>query len=155
MMSLYQLILYFRNATMNKNNYRNERAADLMTANAINIYVKMSNENGVRRIDYISEIIPDEEQPYRAKVDNFATETKDELSKKTMANLNDYFERETDRVSYQERRLVEFDREQNCYRLLQLPTIEKQERMWRRMSEGSRNAVMDDIAYLQSVVESR
>lgn len=155
MMSLYQLILYFRNATMNKNNYRNERAADLMTANAINIYVKMSNENGVRRIDYISEIIPDEEQPYRAKVDNFATETKDELSKKTMANLNDYFERETDRVSYKERRLVEFDREQNCYRLLQLPTIEKQERMWRRMSEGSRNAVMDDIAYLQSVVESR
>ena len=155
MMSLYQLMLYFRNATMNKNNYRNERAADLMTANAINIYVKMSNENGTRRIDYISEIIPDADQPYRAEIEDFRKDTTEDLSRKTMANMNDYFKRETDRVSYKERRLVEFDREKGCYRLLQLPSEEKQERMRKRMSDSSRNAVKDDIAYLETVVENQ
>jgi pilus assembly protein CpaF len=146
--SVYDLITSFRNSLMQVNNYRNDRTADTMVAKAINFDIHMERENEIRRIGRITEIIPDEMQEYEP----VSLEDED-IFKKTMYNANDYFQRVTDRVSFKSRDLVVYDRENQCYRLVGLPTEEKQEEMFSKMSTETRAKVMEDKELLKVFLE--
>jgi pilus assembly protein CpaF len=146
--SVYDLVTSFRNSLMQVNNYQNDRSADIMVAKAINFDIHMERENEIRRISRITEIIPDEAQEYEP----VAEDDKD-LMAKTMVNVNDYFRRVTDRVSFKSRDLVVYDREARCYRIVALPTEEKQEEMFHKMSTETQKSVSEDKKVLEAFVE--
>lgn len=155
--TVYDLITSFRNSLMQVNNYRNERAADIMVAKALNFDVHMVNENGIRRISRITEIIPDESREYTYPMDKrkVGTMPLDELQKETYVNQNEYFTRVTDRVSFRERDLVIYDKNENRYRLIALPSSDKWDQMEVKMSPETLKDVQPDIDYLKNAVEEQ
>lgn len=154
--TVYDLITSFRNALMQVNNYRNERSADLMVANAINFDIHLEKINGVRRVSRITEIIPDESSEYPNNREDYKMLRQESgtaaLEKATLENAAEYFRRETDRVSFKTRDILIFDHEADCYKLLALPTEEKQNVMEKKMSEETKKILSDDIQFLKSVV---
>ena len=156
--TVYDLITSFRNALMQVNNYRNERSADLMVANAINFDVHLERVNGVRRVSRITEIIADESSDYpnnREDYQKLRRESgKEAIEKATLENAAEYFRRETDRVSFKARDILIFDHEANCYKLLALPSEEKQRVMENKMSEETKKMLSPDIEFLKTVVSA-
>ena len=156
--TVYDLITSFRNALMQVNNYRNERSADLMVANAINFDVHLERVNGVRRVSRITEIIADESSDYpnnREDYQKLRRESgKEAIEKATLENAAEYFRRETDRVSFKARDILIFDHEANCYKLLALPSEEKQRVMENKMSEETKKMLAPDIELLKTVVSA-
>jgi len=149
--TVYDLITSFRNSLMQVNNYRNERAADIMVAKALNFDIHMELRNGVRRISRITEIIPDESQDYPYTEAELSTMNEGApLMDMTLTNANEYFKRSTDRVSFKSRDLIVFDKETDSYKLLGLPSEEKQEEMMRKMSMESKAEIGEDLADLRA-----
>lgn len=151
----YDLITSFRNALMQVNNYRNERSADLMVANAINFDVHLERINGVRRVARITEIIPDASSDYPNNRDEYKRlkgASTEQMGRATMENAAEFFRRETDRISFKSRDILVFDHEKEEYVLLGLPSEEKQEVMYSKMSEETKRMLAPDIQSLVAEV---
>ncbi len=154
--TVYDLITSFRNALMQVNNYRNERSADLMVANAINFDIHLEKTNGVRRVSRITEIIADETTDYPNNREKFeklsAYSDMKQIEKATYENAAEYFRRTTDRTSFKTRDILIYDHQAECYRLLALPSEEKQKVMEKKMSEESKRKLAEDIDFLKAAV---
>jgi len=150
--TVYDLITSFRNSLMQVNNYRNDRSADIMVAKALNFDIHMERDNKIRRISRITEIIPDESQDYSAVITDNDMNDDQRMMNKTLANANEYFKRVTDRRSFKAVDLVVYDKKNDCYKLLALPSQAKQDEMFSKMSMETRREIEEDIKALSDAL---